>query len=238
MLRSTPTLPFQVLGEPETTVHAVDDTVSADPKGQVNRLEPTPSKSRPPPPRDQCRLASHPAPLPSLGGGEDARRADRRASAGAHVHMHVHVSLTFSSISTTPPPTTHTHRTTPLLGAGHARNDLQGHRQREALIDARFGPAQQCARHLRTALGAISTTTIVKNRTAAHRAGPAQQGGRGAHLCRGRRARGGTRGARAHLSLLKVVPARKFWQSGGACCGLRHALRSRALAVQLADEGE
>ena len=49
MLRSTPSLPFQVLGEPETTVHAVDDTVSADPKGQVNRLEPTPSKSRPTP---------------------------------------------------------------------------------------------------------------------------------------------------------------------------------------------
>ena len=48
MLRSTPSLPFQVLGEPETTVHAVDDTVSADPKGQVNRLEP--SKSRPPRP--------------------------------------------------------------------------------------------------------------------------------------------------------------------------------------------
>ena len=224
MLRSTPTLPFQVLGEPETTVHAVDDTVSADPKGQVNRLEPTPSKSRPPPPRDQCRLASHPAPLPSLGGGEDARRADRRASAGAHVHMHVHVSLTFSSISTTPPPTTHTHRTTPLLGPGHARNDLQRHRQFEALIDARFDPAQERARrprrpqgpgvanaqtspkpHTRTALSTTTTTkTTVKDRTAGHRG----QGGREAHLGRGRRASGGSRGARAHLSLLKVAPAR------------------------------
>ena len=49
MLRSTPSLPFQVLGEPETTVHAVNDTVSADPKGQVSRLEPTPSKSLAPP---------------------------------------------------------------------------------------------------------------------------------------------------------------------------------------------
>ena len=178
----------------------------------------------PPPPRDQCRLASHPAPLPSLGGGEDARRADRRASAGAHVHMHVHVSLTFSSISTTPPPTTHTPRTTPLLGAGHARNDLQRHRQFEALIDARFDPAQERARrprrpqgpgvanaqtspkpHTRTALSTTTTTkTTVKDRTAGHRG----QGGREAHLGRGRRASGGSRGARAHLSLLKVAPAR------------------------------
>ena len=50
MLRSTPSLPFQVLGEPKTTVHTVNDIVSADPKGQVSRLEPTPSKSRPPAP--------------------------------------------------------------------------------------------------------------------------------------------------------------------------------------------
>ena len=63
--------------------------------------------------------------------------------------MHVHVSLTFSSISTTPPPTTHTHRTTPLLGAGHARNDLQRHRQFEALIDARFDPPKERARRPR-----------------------------------------------------------------------------------------
>ena len=66
MLRSTPSLPFQVLGKPDTTVHAVEDivsgrlssttasaplkdslAVSADPKGQVSRLEPTPSKSCP-----------------------------------------------------------------------------------------------------------------------------------------------------------------------------------------------
>ena len=67
--------------------------------------------------------------------------------------MHVHVSLTFSSISTTPPPTTHTPRTTPLLGAGHARNDLQRHRQFEALIDARFGPAQERARRPRRPQG-------------------------------------------------------------------------------------
>ena len=74
--RPTPSLPFQVLGEPKTTVHTVNDIVSADPKGQVSRLEPTPSKSHPPPPRDQCRLASHSAPLTSLGDGKDARRAD------------------------------------------------------------------------------------------------------------------------------------------------------------------
>jgi hypothetical protein len=67
--------------------------------------------------------------------------------------MHVHVSLTISSISTTPPPTTHPHRTTPLLGAGHARNDLQRHRQFEALIDARFGPAQERARRPRRPQG-------------------------------------------------------------------------------------
>ena len=66
----------------------------------------------------------------------------------------MHVSLTFSSISTTPPPTTHPHRTTPLLGAGQARNDLQRHRQFEALvIDARFGPAQERARRPRRPQG-------------------------------------------------------------------------------------
>jgi hypothetical protein len=143
--------------------------------------------------------------------------------------MHVHVSLTFSSISsTTPPPTTHPHRSTPLLGAGHARNDLQRHRQFEALIDARFGPAQERARRprrpqgpgvtnaphtqtspkphtRRTVLSTTTTTnTTVKDRTAGHRG----QGGREAHLGRGRRASGGSRGARAHLSLLKVAPAR------------------------------
>ena len=98
--------------------------------------------------------------------------------------MHVHVSLTFSSISTTPPPTTHTHRTTPLLGAGHARNDLQRHRQFEALIDARFGPPKERARrprrpqgpgvantphtpkpHTRTTL-ALSTTTTTQSKIA------------------------------------------------------------------------
>ena len=73
--RPTPSLPFQVLGEPKTTVHTVNDIVSADPKGQVSRLEPTPSKYCPLP-RDQCWLASHSARLTSLGDGEDARRAD------------------------------------------------------------------------------------------------------------------------------------------------------------------
>ena len=47
----------------------------------------------------------------------------------------------------------HTHRSTPLLGAGHARNDLQRHRQFEALIDARFGPAQERARRPRRPQG-------------------------------------------------------------------------------------
>ena len=96
--------------------------------------------------------------------------------------MHVHVSLTFSSISTTPPPTTHTPRTTPLLGAGHARNDLQRHRQFEALIDARFDPAQERARRPRRPQGpgvanaqtspkphtrtALSTTTTTQSKIA------------------------------------------------------------------------
>ena len=67
MLRPTPSLPCQVLGTPEMTVHAAHDivasgklssttasalpkdalAVSADPKGQVSRLEATPSKSCP-----------------------------------------------------------------------------------------------------------------------------------------------------------------------------------------------
>ena len=156
--------------------------------------------------------------------------------------MHVHASLTFSSMSTTPPPTSHPRRTTPLLGAGQARNDLQRHRQFDALvIDARFGPAQERARrprrpqgpgvtnaphtrtspkpHTRTVLSTTTTTnTTVKDRTAGHRG----QGGREAHLGRGRRASGGSRGARAHLSLLKVAPARS---SGWL---LRRGLRLRS----------
>ena len=67
MLRP-PSPPFKVLGQTETAVHAVNDifsgnlssptasaplknalAVTADPKGQVSRLEPSPSKSCPAP---------------------------------------------------------------------------------------------------------------------------------------------------------------------------------------------
>ena len=172
-----------MLGEPKTTVHAVNDIASgklssttasappkdslADHKGQVSR---PPRAYAPaslaPPPRGQCRLASHPAPLTSLGGGGDARRAGRRAFAGVHVHMHVHVSLLFSSISTTPRIRVHTHTLTALrpLAAPSAvirppslrcwaRPDLQRHRHFEALIDVRFGPPQERARRPRRPQG-------------------------------------------------------------------------------------
>ena len=83
-----------------------------------------------------------------------------------------------------PPSSAVVRHPTPFLGAGHARNDLQRHRQFEALIHARFDPAQERARrprrpqgpgvantphtpkpHTRTTL-ALSTTTTTQSKIA------------------------------------------------------------------------
>ena len=120
MLRSTPSLPFQVLGKPDTTVHAVDDivsvrlssttasapskdslAVSADPKGQVASSSLWPASLAPPggqPCVVYCwRLVSHPSPASFSGGGQGARCAGRRASAGAHA-AHIPPTLAQHSV--------------------------------------------------------------------------------------------------------------------------------------------
>ena len=68
---------------------------------------------------------------------------------------------------------------------------------------------------------------------------PAQHGGRGAHLGRGRRASNGACGARAHLSLLNVAPARNSGRlRRRACCGLRLLTWEQNLGRSTCHEGE